>query len=77
LKLAEYVILLFEVIVLGSRECTMKKRSILGINEEVKVEMVGDNGRRRGGRHGRKEVSCQEVTVSAGLYTLLVIPQHD
>jgi hypothetical protein len=45
LDFAEYVILFFEVIVLGSREGAMKKRSIFGINEEVKVEMVGDNGR--------------------------------
>jgi hypothetical protein len=42
LKLAKYVILFFEVVVLGSGEGAMEKRSILGINEEVKVEMVGD-----------------------------------
>jgi hypothetical protein len=44
LDFAEYVILFFEVFVLGSGEGVMKKRSVLGINEEVKVEMVGDNG---------------------------------
>jgi hypothetical protein len=44
LDFAEYVILFFEVIVLGSRKGTMKKRSVLGINEEVEVEMIGDNG---------------------------------
>jgi hypothetical protein len=43
LDFTEYVILFFEVIVLGSREGTMKKRSILRIDEEVKVEMVRDN----------------------------------
>jgi hypothetical protein len=46
LDFAEYVVLFFEVLVLGSGEGTMKKRSILGINEEVKVEMVRDDGRR-------------------------------
>jgi hypothetical protein len=55
----------------------MKKRSILGINEEIKIEMVGDDGHGRGSRHEQKEVSCQGVTVNVGLYTLLVIPQHD
>jgi hypothetical protein len=45
LDFAEYVILFFEVIVLGSGEGAMKKRSVLGINEEIKVEMVRDNGR--------------------------------
>jgi hypothetical protein len=39
------VVLFFEVLVLGSGEGAMKKRSILGINEEVKVEMVRDDGR--------------------------------
>jgi hypothetical protein len=38
------MILFFEVIVLRSREGAMEKRSILGINEEIKIEMVGDNG---------------------------------
>jgi hypothetical protein len=45
LDLAEYVILFFEVVVLGPGEGAMKKRSVLGINEEVKVEMVRDDGR--------------------------------
>jgi hypothetical protein len=44
LDFTEYVILFFEVLVLGSGEGTIKKRSVLGINEEVKVEMVRDNG---------------------------------
>jgi hypothetical protein len=43
LKFAEYVVLFFEVIVLGSGEGAMKKRSILGIDEEVKVKMVRDD----------------------------------
>jgi hypothetical protein len=63
--------------VLGSGKGAMEERSILGINEEVKVEMVGDNGCGRGSRHEQKEVSCRGVTVIVGLYTLLVIPQHD
>jgi hypothetical protein len=45
LDFAEYVVLFFEVLLLGSGEGTMKKRSILGINEEVKVEMVRDDRR--------------------------------
>jgi hypothetical protein len=45
LDFAEYVILFFEVIVLGSRKGTMEKRSVLGINEEIKVKMVWNNGR--------------------------------
>jgi hypothetical protein len=45
LDFAEYVILFFEVIVLRSRKGTMEKRSVLGINEEIKVKMVGNNGR--------------------------------
>jgi hypothetical protein len=45
LDFAEYVILFFEVIVLGSRKSTMEKRSVLGINEEIKVKMVRNNGR--------------------------------
>jgi hypothetical protein len=78
LDFAEYVILFFEVVVLGSGEGTMKKRSILRVNEEVKVEMVRDNGRGWGGRHEQKEVSCRGgITVNVGLYTLLVILQHD
>jgi hypothetical protein len=38
------VILFFEVVVLGSREGAMKKWSVFGINEEVKVEMIRDDG---------------------------------
>jgi hypothetical protein len=44
LDLAEYVVLFFEVIVLGSGEGAMKKRSVLGVNEEIKIEMVRDDG---------------------------------
>jgi hypothetical protein len=47
LKFAEYVILFFEVIVLGSREGAIKKRSILRVNEEVEVEMIRDDRCRR------------------------------
>jgi hypothetical protein len=43
--------------VLGSGEGAMEKRSILGINEEIKVKMVGDNWCRGGGRHGRGKLS--------------------
>jgi hypothetical protein len=39
--------------------------------------MIRDDGCGRGGRHEWKEVSCRGITVSVGLYTLLVIPQHD
>jgi hypothetical protein len=45
LDFAEYVILFFEVIVLGSRKGTMEKRSVLWINEKVEVEMIRDNRR--------------------------------
>jgi hypothetical protein len=62
--------------VLGSGEGAIKKRLILRINEEVKVEMIRDDGRRRS-RHEQKEVSCWGVTVNVSLYILLVIPQHD
>jgi hypothetical protein len=49
LDFAKYVVLFFEVFVLGSGEGAMKKRSILRINEEIKVEMVGDYWCRGGG----------------------------
>jgi hypothetical protein len=45
------VILLFEVVVLWSREGAMKKRSVLRINEEVKVEMIRDDRCGGGSRH--------------------------
>jgi hypothetical protein len=63
--------------VLGSGKGAMKKGSVLGINEEVKVEMVRNNGCGGGSRHEQKEVSCRGIIVNVGLYTLLVIPQHD
>jgi hypothetical protein len=44
LDFTEYVILFFEVIVLGSREGAMEKRSIFRVDEEIKVEMVRDHG---------------------------------
>jgi hypothetical protein len=51
LKFAEYVVLFFEVIVLGSREGTMEEGSILGVDEEIKVKMVRDDGCGQGSRH--------------------------
>jgi hypothetical protein len=63
--------------VLRSGKGVIEKRSIFGINEEVKVEMIRDDGCRRRSRHEQKEVSCRGITVSVGLYILLVIPQHD
>jgi hypothetical protein len=63
--------------VLGSGEGAMEKRAVFGINEEVKVEMIGDNGCGRRSRHEQKEVTCQGITVNVSFYTLVVIPQHD
>jgi hypothetical protein len=54
LEFAKYVELFFEVVVLGSGKGAMKKRSILGIDEEVKIEMVG-NDRSGGGRHEQRK----------------------
>jgi hypothetical protein len=76
LKFAEHVILFFKVVMLRSGKGAMEERSVFGVNKEVEVEMIGDDGGRRN-RHERKEVSCQGITVSVGLYILLVIPQHD
>jgi hypothetical protein len=45
--------------VLRSGKGATKERSIFGINEEVKVEMIGDDGRRRRSRYEQKEMSCQ------------------
>jgi hypothetical protein len=77
LKFTKYVILFFKVFVLRSRKSAIEKRSIFGINEEVEVEMIRDNGHRGRSRHEQKEVSCQGITVNVGFYILLVIPQHD
>jgi hypothetical protein len=77
LKFAEYVILFFEVVMLRSGKGMIEKRSVFGIDEEVEVEMVRDNGCGGRSQHEQKEVSCWGITVSAGLYTLLVILQHD
>jgi hypothetical protein len=74
LKFAEYVILFFKVFVLRSGKGAIEKRSIFGINEEVKVEMIRDDRRRRS-QHEQKEVGCRGITVSVGLYTLGVTPQ--
>jgi hypothetical protein len=70
------VILFFKVFVLRSGKSAIEERSIFGINEEVEVKMIRDDRCRRRGRHEQKEVSCQGITVSVGLYILLVIPQH-
>jgi hypothetical protein len=78
LKLAEYVILFFKVVVLRPGKGAMEERAIFGINEEVKVKMIRDDRcGGGGGRHEQEEVSCRGITMSVGLYTLLVIPQHD
>jgi hypothetical protein len=45
------VILFFEVVVLRSGKGAMEKRSILGIDEEIEVEMIRDDGCRGGDRH--------------------------
>jgi hypothetical protein len=45
------------------RKLRSKWSGTTGADEEVDIE--------------QKEVSCRGVTVSVGLYTLLVIPQHD
>jgi hypothetical protein len=70
------MILFFKVFVLRSGKSVIEKRSIFGINEEVEVKMIRDDGCRRRNRHEQKEVSCRGTTVSVGLYTLLVIPQR-
>jgi hypothetical protein len=47
LEFAENVVLFFKVVVLRSRKGAMEERSVLGVNKEVEVEMIGDNGWRR------------------------------
>jgi hypothetical protein len=37
----------------------VEKRSVLGVNKEVEVEMVRDDRCGRGSRHEWKEVSCR------------------
>jgi hypothetical protein len=47
LKFAKYVILFFEVVVLRPGKGAMEERSVLRVNKEVEVKMIGDDRGRR------------------------------
>jgi hypothetical protein len=44
LNLTERVVLFFKVVVMGSGKGAMEEGSVFGINEEIEVEIVWDNG---------------------------------